>query len=156
MTNENAIEEISTVLFDLEAKSNEEAIQKLGEELYDKGYVKASFVEETIKREKRFPTGLNVLGGVNVAIPHSDVEHVQEGTIGFAKLREPVLFNDMAESGQKIPVQLVFMLAVKEPEKQVLTLQRLMELFQEDEFLKELLVCQTEGEAKKILKRMVY
>ena len=42
----------------LEAEDFEDAIKKIGEDAYRKGYVKEGFADAVIKREKLYPTAL--------------------------------------------------------------------------------------------------
>ncbi|MGV3240820.1 PTS sugar transporter subunit IIA, partial [Streptococcus hyovaginalis] len=58
-----------------------------------------------------------------------------ESTIALATLEEPVNFQLMADPAQKVDVKLVFLLAVKEPKKQVKLLKQLMAIFQNEELL---------------------
>ena len=50
---------LEIVVIDGEAKTWEEAIHLTAGALLEKGYVKDTFEENCIKREKVFPTGLN-------------------------------------------------------------------------------------------------
>ena len=59
------------IFIDVEAKDREEAIGKMAKELYKKGYVKESYINAILDREKVFPTGLPT-EEVGVAIPHTD------------------------------------------------------------------------------------
>ena len=53
----------------LEAEDFEDAIKKIGEDAYRKGYVKEGFADAVIKREKLYPTALPT-EVLKVAIPH--------------------------------------------------------------------------------------
>ena len=62
-----------------------------------------------MKRESVYPTGLPV-GEINVAIPHTDPEHVNNAAICLGILEKPVTFNvmGMEEKQQKFHYYLCF------------------------------------------------
>lgn len=122
----------------LDLKNSDEIISFLAEKLEKAGRVKPSFEQAVKDREKKFPTGLPS-GEIAVAIPHTDVEHVNEASLVFATLKSPIKFQNMADKNQSLPVSFVVMLAMKEPHSQVTMLQSLMQLFQNQDHLKELL-----------------
>lgn len=128
----------SVILLDVEAETKEEVLETVAQNLLDKGLVKESFVPAIIDREKEFATGLPT-AGVSVAIPHTDVEHVNQKTISVALLKEPVDFVIMGDDSQTTPVQIVFMLAMDESHSQLSLLQKLMQVFQNEETLKYLI-----------------
>lgn len=118
----------------LYAQDCEKALECLSEKLINKGLVKKEFAEEVIKREKIFPTALPT-PGYKVAIPHTDSEFVNKSIISIASLKEPVLFNVMGSPQDKIPVCVIFLLAIKEKEKQVEVISQLIENVIKDEQL---------------------
>ena len=138
------------IITQLVATNSQEVIQALGEKLLTFGYVKESYVAAVIKREGIFPTGLP-LGNINVAIPHTDVEHVNKPAIAMATLAHPVSFGNMGDPGEKLEVSIVFLLAMKEPHAQVDLLQNLVETFQNDEILERLLATKDRKAIEKIL-----
>lgn len=140
------------IVSQLVAASFQEIIQSLGNKLHDFGYVKNSYVPAVIKREGIFPTGLP-LGNINVAIPHTDVEHVNRPAIAVATLAHPVTFGNMGDPGNKLEVSIVFLLAMKEPHAQVDLLQNLVETFQNPEVLENLLGATDSKEIEKILQQ---
>jgi len=113
------------VVRDLEASSDQGAIEKLATFLHDKGLVKESYINAIMEREKVFSTGLPT-GSIGVAIPHTDVEHVNEAAVAIGILKDPVPFTVMASDDDKVDVKIMFMLAVKEPHAQIELLQTLM------------------------------
>jgi len=122
------------VLVDIEASDELTVIEKLGCLLLSKGYVKSTYPKAVQDREKIFPTGLPT-AGVGVAIPHTDVEHVIGPAIAIGTLKNTVKFKMMGNPEDEIDVQLVFMLAIKEPQVQLQMLQNLMSVFQKKELL---------------------
>ena len=58
----------------------EELLRELSIILENKGYVKGTYQESIINRERIHPTGLMVEDLINIAIPHTDVDHVNKPT----------------------------------------------------------------------------
>lgn len=148
--------ELNIVLVDLPAKNNHDVIETLGRELVEKGYVKSEYIDAVKAREVNYPTGLNVQGDVKVAIPHADSCYVNESHIAFASLQQPVSFQNMEDPQSQIQIKLVFMLAIKDPSQQVGILQKLMELFQDTDVLKQLSELQDQEKVKDIIENKIY
>lgn len=121
----------------VKATSSDEIIHYLAQKLQNKGKVKISFEQAVKKRELLHPTGLPS-GEIAVAIPHTDVDYVNEAAITFATLAQPIEFHNMAITDEILRVQIVVMLALKDPHSQVEMLQKLMALFQDQKLLKQL------------------
>jgi len=121
-------------LFHQHAETKEDALKLLSEEFVKSGVAKDTFYTGLINREKNFPTGLSA-NKICVAIPHTDVEHVNRTQIGFMSLDNPVEFIEMGTDDKKIPVTMMFMLALKEAHEQLEMLQKLMDVFQNDDLL---------------------
>ncbi|WP_188454886.1 PTS sugar transporter subunit IIA [Virgibacillus oceani] len=119
----------SIILLDVEAKTREDVLHVMGGNLAKKGLVKMSFIDAIIARETEFATGLPTTG-VSVAIPHTDVEHVNQKTISVAVLKDTVEFGVMGDPDETTPVKIVFMLAMDQAHDQLALLQRLMKVFQ--------------------------
>jgi galactitol PTS system EIIA component len=93
------------------ADSAEELLGSLAERLRAGGYVRASYREALLAREREHPTGLPV-PGVGVAIPHADAEHVQQAAMAVATLQRPVTFGVMGDVEATVDVSVVFLLAL--------------------------------------------
>ncbi|MFN2281053.1 MAG: PTS sugar transporter subunit IIA [Anaerolineales bacterium] len=114
-------------------------LRELSTILESKGYVKDTYLESIINRENRFPTGLKVEELVNIAIPHTDVEHVLKPTMVVIKHSSGDLrFYRMDEPNDEIAVDVVFLLVVKEPDGYVNFLAALTSLFQDADFIEQL------------------
>lgn len=118
----------------LDGNTREDILSAMADNLHAHGYVKESYKNAVIQREQRFATGLPT-AGCGVAIPHTDIEHVNRAAISIAVLKEDVDFVIMGEEAECVPVKLVFMLAVKEQHSQLEMLQQLMAIFQDHEAL---------------------
>lgn len=134
------------VALNLTATSDLEALQKLAEVMLQAGVVKESFQEAIQKRERDFPTGLS-LERIGVAIPHTDAVHVNKQAIAIGILKEPVEFRMMGGGeADTVAVKILFMLAIKDPHKQLEFLQALVNLMQNDQDILKLLELSTEKE----------
>lgn len=125
------------VLIGLDLDSKEDVLKALGNLLFENGFVKEDFIESVLQREENFPTGLPT-SPFGVAIPHTDADKVIEPQMAFALLEQPVPFHAMGSTGEKVDVRLVFMLALNNPEDQLLALQKLTGIFQDEEMVVKL------------------
>jgi len=114
------------------------------------GYVKETFIQSTIEREKEFSTGLP-LGQVNIALPHTDSIHVIKQGIALGTLEKPVDFRVMGDPEKIIPVRLVFLLAIKEDKDQVKVLKKLIDVLQIPSIINCLLSAESAIEIKEVL-----
>lgn len=133
------------VITGIEAADDMEALDILAKRLLEEGIVKPSYIEAVKAREIEFCTGLQ-FEDMGIAIPHTDVEHVNAGAIGIGILKHPVLFKSMGMPDVPVSAEMIFMIAIVEPHKQVELLQKLMSIFQTEGRLKSLKDC---GEAKR-------
>lgn len=124
----------STILLDLEGSTKEDVLSLMARDLEEKGIVKSTFEEAIIAREAEYATGLPT-NGVSVAIPHTDIEHVNKKAISLAVLKDTVEFGIMGDPEETTPVKLVFMLAMDETDSQLGLLTKLMQVFQAEEVL---------------------
>lgn len=141
------------IFLDVDKDENVEVLEFMANELVDKGYVKPSFLEGVLEREKNYPTGLDT-GDIKVAIPHTDSEHVLKSCISVAVLKETVVFKDMGDPNGKVDVDIVFMLAIAEPKNQVPILTKLMSVFSDKELLNNIYNSDEKG-IYKILKDLL-
>ncbi|OIJ12579.1 PTS sugar transporter subunit IIA [Anaerobacillus alkalilacustris] len=138
------------ILQDLQGDSVKEILENMGKNLREKGLVKDSFIEAVIERENKFATGLPTRS-ISVAIPHTDSEHVNQKSISLGILKDTVDFGIMGEESATTPVKLVFMLAMNEQHSQLSLLQKLMQLFQEEETLQRLVNESSKTTIKEII-----
>lgn len=137
-------------IFHQKLENKEQLFQVMSEKMLKADCVKKDYYDGIVNREKEYPTGLYV-NGTGFAIPHTDSDKVKKSQICFLSLKEPIEFEDMVDKNHKIPVELIFMLAMKEPHEQVGTLQNLIALFQDEEKIEQLKQCDTEDEFMQIL-----
>lgn len=152
---ENQIEVREDLIFiDLDFNSREELIKYMSDQMMSVGKVKDTYCDAVLERELKYPTGLNT-GDLKVAIPHTDPVHVKSAGIAVATLDKQVEFKNMEDPNQNIDVDLVFMLAVANPEAQVPLLVKLMGIFSNKELLKKIKESKTKNEIKQILEELI-
>lgn len=137
----------------LKIEKKEDLFWKLCDNLNKNGYVKETFYEGVVKREEVFPTGL-ALGEYNVAIPHTEAEHVVKSCISLATLEKPVGFKNMEDDTEDVNVNIIFMLALNEAHSQLEMLKQLIQLIQNKSMLKEILKAESSEEIIKIIEEI--
>lgn len=142
--------EESVVHLDLEGNTKEDIIAKMSTTLEEKGLVKNTFKAAVTAREQEHATGLPT-NFAAVAIPHTDVEHVNKKAISVAVLKEEVEFGMMGDPNETVPVKIVFMLAMDEADSQLSLLTNLMKIFQDEETLKFLV---NEKDKEEVVKQL--
>lgn len=125
------------VILNLKAQSREEILTALYEKLYESGKVKASFLENVIEREKKFPTGLKVKG-FDIAIPHTESEHVKESAIAVAKVQDDVAFERMDDPDETVNPKIIFMLALNNGHDHMEMISQIVRMFQKKDVLDNL------------------
>lgn len=137
------------VLF-IDDNDQEEVLKTISSILINKGYVKESYCNAILEREKIFPTGLST-EFIGVAIPHTDSIHVNKEAIAVGILKNDTKFFHMGTEDEGVEVRIVFMLAIKNPEEQLKTLQMIIELIQDSDVMKNILECTTVEELYSII-----
>lgn len=129
-------------LFNQSAENRKQALALLAKEFVKAKVVEDNFLEGIMAREAVFPTGLE-LNKMGVAIPHTDPEYVKENQISFMTLEKPVIFQFMGDITQEVEVSVIFMMALKEGEKQLEMLPKLMDMFMMDDVMDALKEAKT-------------
>lgn len=127
----------SLIAFDIQAKNAKEVIDLLSGSMYAQGLVSAEYGAQTWARELEHPTGLPTKPFC-IAFPHADAQGVNRSALGVAVMHQPVKFQNMADPDESLDVELIFMLANRDPEEQIQTLRNLAVLFGQPEKLVEL------------------
>lgn len=123
------------------APDSKDVITHLGTLLLESGYVRETFVEAALDRERRLPTGLPLSGNVNAAIPHTEVEHVIKPGLAMATLTAPVTFQNMVSPEEAVPCQLVFVMALDRPKAQIEMLQEIAGILQDPALIEQLMLA---------------
>ena len=135
------------ILVGVQARDAQDVIYKLTAALVESGQVSPAFGEDTWAREQSFPTGLPTQP-LAVAIPHADPDHVERSSVAIGILTSPVRFAQMGTDGTTmLDVRIVFLLAIKEREKQVEMIQQLVTLIQTGSLLEGLAGAKDPAEA---------
>jgi PTS system galactitol-specific IIA component len=135
----------------VEARQSEDVIRLLAGKLETLGYVKPSYADAVVRREAAMPTGLPLGQTINVAIPHTDPEHVIKPGVALGVLSAPVDFANMEEPDEAVPVGVVFLLAINDKDKQIDMLQEIMEAIQNPAALESLAKASTAEEVRSLL-----
>lgn len=133
------------IFADLEADGRREVLEVLGGALIKAGYAENSYIGALIKREEAFPTGLD-MGGIGIAIPHTDAGYIKKDGMAIARLRQPVSFLQMGTDSEEVFVRLVFVLAVSRSARQMEQLQQILGVIQDVCVLKRLLCAKNSRE----------
>ncbi|WP_422446620.1 PTS sugar transporter subunit IIA [Thermoanaerobacterium sp. DL9XJH110] len=141
--------DLDLIELNMEAETAGDVIKRLAGKMVSKGYVKESFPDAVLEREKNFPTGLPA-EGVGVAIPHTDAAHVIRSCISIATLKKPVIFKMMGMPERPLEVCLVMLLAIADPDGQLQVLKQLMEIFQNKNTLLKLASAATPKQVAEI------
>ena len=126
----------------IELKSNynsyEELLTNVSRELLKYGYVKESFLENILGREKQYPTGFELGGKYNIAIPHTDMENVLKPVIYIVVLDKPVIFKSAEDGKTDIEVDIVFVISLNEKNKHIVVLEELMKIFSKNDLIEKI------------------
>jgi len=129
---------VEHIVVGLDSLDAQDAVNKLTQKLVVTEHVTREFSEDVWRREATFPTGLPTQP-LAVAIPHADPDHVLQSAVCIGVLKSPVRFAQMGTDGSTIlEAHILFMLAIKEREKQVEMIQQLMTLIQSPALLEGL------------------
>jgi PTS system galactitol-specific IIA component len=140
-------------ILSLDAHSDVEVLEALASRAEAAGWVRPTFREALLERERVFPTGLPT--PIPVAIPHADVEHVIKQGLGVALLKRPVKFGELGGGDTSVEVQAAVLLLVTEPERQSELLMRLVNVFQLDDWLDTLRHASDASELAELFARVL-
>jgi PTS system galactitol-specific IIA component len=144
------------ILLDVDAGTAEEAIRRLTKAMAETGHVSAGFADDVWEREQSLPTGLPTQPFA-IAIPHADPDHVNRSAVGIGVLRAPVAFSQMGMNSSNIlQARIVFLLAIREREKQVEMIQQLMGLIQDPQLLDDLLSVKDSDQALSRIREVLH
>lgn len=121
--------------------------------LEKKDYVYSTFNKAIKEREKKFPTGIEI-GDTNVALCHTDSEHIIENKIMILRLDKPVKFKDMATL-EDIDVKIVFILLLNNPSLHLEILQKISRILQDSEYIEQLEQAKSQEELYNLLSKNI-
>lgn len=135
---------------DLEATDRSELFDRVAEQLLAAGLVKPSWRGALDEREREFPTGLPLPGGV--AIPHTPSEHVQGDALVVVTPSSPVEFCEMGgEPEDVIDASLVVFLVFVDGKAHLQLLSSLVAGLQNEETLMRLKAATDEDAVRDVL-----
>ena len=134
------------------AASYTEVLERMCSHLCKKGIVKETYKQAILDREANFPTGLNT-GGINIAIPHADVCHVNKASICVALLHPTVEFHAMDEPEDVVPISLVIMLVLTEPHGHLEMLQKVVALIQNQDEVKKIITAEDLSDVETLIRK---
>ena len=142
------------IMVDVDARDSEDAIRQVGRLFEKYGFVKDTYIDAVVAREKVFATGLE-FPGISIAMPHTDIVHVNKPGVTVAKLAHPVEFEHMGEPGRKVQAEMLFMMAIVNPEDQIGTIMKVLGVFQNQEAMEAFKKAETEDEVYEVAKQYI-
>lgn len=133
-----------------EFASTDALFEHVGSQLIAEGIVRDTYVDALIAREREYPTGLPIPGGV--AIPHTSPEHVIHNALVLVRPDPPLGFHEMG-GGEKdtVDASLILFLVLSSADDHLATLQALMKALQDGSIRSELLAAQSAEQAARAL-----
>jgi PTS system galactitol-specific IIA component len=113
-----------------------DAIRRLSDGLYALDCVREGYVENVIKREETFPTGLPT--SIPVAICHTEAQYVKQSALAVGTLVTPIAFLEMGTPERTVNAEIIFLLALNDPKQQVTWLRKMVAIFKDQATLKRI------------------
>jgi PTS system galactitol-specific IIA component len=117
-------------------QNREDVLALLSTSMLEEGWVLPGHTGAVLEREERFPTGLHTKG-VEIAIPHADPKWTVLPAMVVGFLEQPVIFKPMGGVGLDVEAQLVFLLAIQNPDDHIEFLKSLVSIFEDEDFMKD-------------------
>ncbi|MDO4287624.1 MAG: PTS sugar transporter subunit IIA [Eubacterium sp.] len=131
-----------------------EAIAAAAAPLLKNRSIDQTYLKAVLEREAAFPTGLPT--AVGVAIPHAAPEGVFSEAVSMVTLKAPVSFQAMGAPEEQVPVSIVFLLAIKDGEAQLETLQQLVAIIQDEMVLHKIMHAKTPEKVYNLFKEFTH
>lgn len=143
------------LIFIEDFNESNEAFEKIADKLFKNGLVKEDYIEALKKREKEFPTGidLSVIDNKmpNVAIPHTESGYCNVTKVVVVKLKNELSFKNMMDPSKELKVKYLFMILNEAGGEQANILASLMEFVTNKENIDKLEKVNTIDEIYKIV-----
>ena len=137
------------ILTKLFAQDSTELFKIVGKKLYDADFVTDRFVEEIIKREEAYPTGLPTK--MPISLCHTDSEHIKKQFITLATLANPIPFHEMGNSENIHDVKIAFFLGIIDKKEHLAFLRKITNLVRSEEILNTIYQTESAKEIEEIL-----
>ncbi len=118
----------------LSCENQEDFFKKINVELLSENAVGPSFYAAITEREKKFPTGLQTTS-YNVALNHVDSEYVKTNALYIYRLEKAIEYHQMDDPEKLLPVELIFVLLIKDHDLQVKAISEICKLWTNDEMM---------------------
>ncbi|EPL3437831.1 PTS sugar transporter subunit IIA [Citrobacter freundii] len=106
-------------------------------QLKEQGFVRSSFLEAIVAREKAYPTGLPTLP-VAIALPHTDPQHVIRPFISVTRLAQPLAWHEMGNDDNTLYVHFIVLLGFVDHNSHLTALQKLMDCLADEDVVQTL------------------
>lgn len=137
------------IAYNLDVKNQNELFDFMSDILEEKQYVNKQFREEIKKREEKYPTGLK-LKNINIAIAHTEKEFSLANKLVVIKLKDTIPFKNI-ENLEKIDVSLVFGIVLADSDNHLEVLQKISQIFQDNQFIANVKNTKSQTELFKIM-----
>ena len=118
-------------IFISDKKNQKDVFEEVYNILLKDNLVKEQFLKELLEREKNYPTGIDLSPInsqlLNIAIPHTESEFVNQTLIVPIKLEHPIEFKNMMSTDNTLKVNFIFMILNNLKEEQASILASIME-----------------------------
>ena len=115
---------------------NEDLLSCVSRKLLEADYVNDEYEKAILEREMEYPTGLEITKELSVAIPHADPEYVKKEALVVIKPEKFIKFRKMDDPDVEIPVSIILLLLIRDPDGYVKFLAKLTELFLKEGFIR--------------------
>lgn len=142
----------SLVFYDQTFTNQEAFFKKANTDLTKAEFVTGTFYESIVERETNYPTGL-MLPTMSIALPHTDPENIKRAFVAVYHLAQPVEFTQMATTDVKVESQMILVLGIKEPKKQVELLATIIDLISDEAFIDQYHKAKNQEELYQLFKK---
>lgn len=139
------------VMLDICADNRTQALEQLANTLLQEGMVKPDFPSAIVEREEEYCTGL-AFEEMGIAIPHTTPNHVINPCIAIGVPTRPITFRSMGTPNIPCETEMIFMLAITDPDMQLDFLQTFMHILQTPGRLRDLKACKTQENLTSLFK----
>jgi PTS system galactitol-specific IIA component len=141
------------VIINLDAKTSEQALDKICDRLLEKGFIRDSFREAVKERERIYPTGIKTMN-CGVAIPHVEPQHVIKNGICIVTLKYPLAFGEMGgDENDMVSVECLFVYLLKALDENKKIIANAMNILQNVEDLNSIRVSASENEICEVISK---
>lgn len=131
---------------------SEELYRTVSNYLVSNDYVKKEFLSAILKREKEYPTGIEITP-YNIALPHVDESYVLKDALFIYRLNNEIEYTKMDEHDKKINVKMVFLLLIHNLEYHVKAISELTRVWASNDIMKGLLLVNDSSQVSELIAR---